>query len=54
MPDEPENLTLTLLRDVRDRLERIEQRLDNIDATLQLLFNAVVDLSARVTRLEKA
>ena len=59
MPDEPDNLTLQLLREIRARLDdfdarfdRIEARLDRIESMLQLTFNAIVDLNARLTRLE--
>lgn len=59
MPDEPDNLTLQLLReiradigDLRTRFDRIDARIERVENTLQLIFNVIVDLNARLTRLE--
>jgi len=65
MSDEPDNSTLRLLRDIRATLDDHTTRLEHLQADLaavreemaatrSVLVDVVVQLTTRITRLEKA
>ncbi len=52
MTDEPENLTLRMLRRIDERLDTIEARLNEITATQSAVLQLLTAQEARLSRIE--